>query len=409
LRSVARVSAILVVTLFLSSTGACQNKNLPYIPMDWFNGPELHAKHWKVQIGPPILLFNQRYALGSSAEFPLTSSKNSPNIDLHLVVRVADQQGRWFEGSDYTRINPKPSTDKGRSAVWRTDFYVRSGIYQVALLVYDAITQQHYLWKKTVTVDRASLLPDLDRNMPAVEFADPGGIHPPFGEYLPVRNPKPLRVDVVLNLTDEVQLNMQPGAYGRWRHVSVESALMGAISVLSQLKPAQGCVRVSAIDIVHLEVARDRAFADLRTDWQKIREALHKNRDQSTVDVHTLEGRTKAREFFRHFLETVMSDESGCGLKTPISDRALIVVSDSLMFPGSSDNEPVSPMVQHGSQIYHLKIALRGMLSYDQVGKMMAQLHPHTFTIGDPRDLRKSIAEIVRDLEQPTEKPATSR
>lgn len=368
------------------------------IPFAWFEEPEHHADKWKVEIGPAFLTFNQRYVIGASATFP-ASRKNSPPADLHLILRVSDANGKWFEGSDYSRVDLAKVPPNAKAIQWRTDFFARAGTYNVVLLAYDATTKEHFLWRKNVTVDKPELLPELDRNLPQVEFINPRQRHAPVGEFVPIQNRRPLRIDVVLNLTGDLNMSMSPTFFGRMRQWNTESALVGAVSVLSQLKPANGCVRVSAIDIVHLEETRDRAVADPELDWQQVRETIRKNRDHLTVDVKTLKGRAQAREFFRQFLERVLEDKSGCGPDMASTDRAVIVVSDSLVFPQNTFAEPVSAANQGETRFFHVKISFNGM-SWDQVGGMMSQLHPRHFTVVNPKDLRKAFAEIIKDLEK---------
>jgi hypothetical protein len=160
-------------------------------------------------------------------------------------------------------------------------------------------------------------------------------------------------------------------------------------------------VRVSALDIVHREVARDRALADPGTDWVKVRETLTKNRDQMTVDVRTLEGRVKSRQFFHDFLARVIADNSGCGPDLASTDRAVVVVSDSLMFPSGSIDEPVPTPAQSNARFFHVQIRFNGMPVFDQVGHMLHDLHPRHFDIDDPHDLRKALSGIISDLEKP--------
>jgi hypothetical protein len=370
------------------------------IPLAWFDGPEIHHKHWDFRITPPTLMYSQRLAIAATADFPLPHNGET-RPDLHIILKVADEKGNWFEGRDYTEIDFSGFPQKDGHVRWFAHVFVRPGKYQLVVLVYDKTEEQHYLYRKTVVAERTHPLPDLDQSLPVVEFANVRTPHVPLGEHLPIENRRPLRIDVVLNLTGNLQMTVEPGPWRTYRHFAVESALMGSASVLTQLRPAVGCVRVSAIDIVHLEVARDRTIADPGTDWEKIHEALMRNRDQNTVDVRTLEGRSKARQFFHDFLGRVISDRSGCGKDQPDTDRAVVVVSDSLSFPAGSVNEPVPAPPEGNARFYHVQIRFNGMAVYDQVGRMLHDLHPHHFDINDPQDLRKALAGIIGDLEKP--------
>lgn len=48
--------------------------------------------------------------------------------------------------------------------------------------------------------------------------------------------------------------------------------------------------------------------------------------DNAAVDVHTLLGRTRAREFFHEFLEQVISDNDACSPRLSDTERAIVVV-----------------------------------------------------------------------------------
>lgn len=391
--------AVVIAALLWPLLATCDDQ-LPQFRDEWFSEAENHHDHWKVEIGPPILTYSQRIAIPTSALIPLPH-KNEPRPELFFVIRIADDKGHWFPGADYDYINLADVHEKAGNVNWHTAVYVRPGKYSIAVVIFDAQTKQHFVWRKSLTVEREHLLPDLDQSLPPVEFADARGVHAPLGEHLPIGNRKPLRVDVVLNLTGDLQMTVAPGRWRAFRHYSVESALMGAVSALTQLQPAVGCVRVSAVDIVHREIARDRALADPGTDWVKVRETLKKNRDESTVDVRTLEGRVKSRQFFHDMLSRVISDNSGCGPDLVATERAVVVVSDSLMFPSGSTDEPVPTPPLGNARFFHVQIRLNGMPVFDQVGHMLHDLHPRHFGIDDPRDLRKALAGIISDLEKP--------
>jgi hypothetical protein len=330
--------------------------------------------------------------------------KGEPVGALHLIVRVADEHGKFFDGGDYTRIDLKSLPAHAASIGWHTNFYARPGVYQVSLLVFDEASNQHYLWRDTVKLHSAKVLPDLDRDLPQVEFVDLHHRRAPVGEHLPIDNERPLRIDVIMNLTGDRQMSLTNRFYSRLRQFSLEGALVGAVSVMSQMQPANGCVRISAIDILHLQIARDRAAADANVDWQQVRETILKNRDTQTVDLKTLTGRQKAREFFRRYIDKVISDDSGCSGGGSKPDRAVIVVSDALEFPNGTDKEPVAVPEQRGGRFYHVKIAFPGP-TFDNLGHMLDPLHPRRFTVNQPKDLRRAIAEIIHDLEQPTPEP----
>ena len=157
-------------------------------------------------------------------------------------------------------------------------------------------------------VARPSVLPDIDRDLPNVEFVDLSQSRLPIPEYLPVQMQAPVRIDIVFNLTGNQQLSLTPNNIDSFRPAYAEAALGGAIALLSQLAPSQGCVRVSAIDILRLKVVLDRSSADPASNLHQIQKALPSDRDNATIDARTLAGRTMAREFFHQFLENLQEN-----------------------------------------------------------------------------------------------------
>src|SRR5207245_10117156 len=133
---------------------------------------------------------------------------------------------------------------------------------------------KHYLWRKSVHVEIPDALPELDRDLPIVEFIDPSRLRAPLGEYLPIHSQKPVRIDVILNLTGELQLGLHSDMFSWIRQIQLEGTLHGATGVFSQLKPDHGCVRVSAVDILHLDVTLDRTLANPESDWRKVHNSI---------------------------------------------------------------------------------------------------------------------------------------
>jgi hypothetical protein len=369
----------------------------PKIPIAWFDEPEQHAPHWHVRFGDPFLIYSQRLVVGADAVFPAHQKDHQP--DWHIVLRVADGAGKWFDHTDYTHVDPNHFPPKADRIIWNADLFVQPGTYRLVLLAYDATTEKHFVWRKTIQVERPSVLPNLDRDMPVVDFIDPGHVPPPIPEFLPIQNEKPTRIDVVFNLTGDMQMGLHSDYISRIRQRFVEGTLHGAAGVFSQLKPANGCVRMSGVDILHLDVALDRVKAEPEANLRVVHQTITNNRDTHTVNVHTLEGRTRAREFFRQFLDRVITDESGCGPDMLNVDRVVIVVSDSVVFPSGTANEVVSAPSNRKARFFHVCISSNQFATWDQVRRILDPLHPRRFEVAEPKDLRRAVAEIIKSIE----------
>jgi len=396
--------------LSFSVHALAQESNLRNIPIAWFEEPDKHAPHWHVHFDPPTLTYSQRLVLGVRATLPPKGTER--RSDWHILLRIADKSGRWFQDYEYFRVDLRRMPPEAKPVLWQGHAFVQPGTYRLALVAYDAINERHFVWGKMMRVDRPSVLPDIDRDLPKVEFVDLSQIRPPIPEYLPVQTQAPVQIDVVFNLTGNQELSLTPNNLDSFRHPNLESGMRGAAGVLSQLAPAQGCVRVSAIDILRLKVALDRSSADPASTLNQIQQATPSDRDKATIDAHALVGRTKAREFFHQFLEKVISDNAACSTQLPKADRAIIVVSDSLIFPEGTDREPVSPPEHRNALFFHVQFSYTwfttknsmptAVTAFDEVGHMLEHLHPRHFDVAEPNGLRRAVAEIVKDIEAST-------
>ena len=394
--------------LSLSFHVLAQESTPRHIPVAWFEEADQHAPRWLVQFDSPTLTYSQRFVVGVRAIVPANRNERSP--DWHIFLRIADESGQWFQNYDYFHVDLRNIPPKAEPVVWNGYALVQPGTYRLALVAYDAINERHFVWSKMLRVHRPNLLPDIDRDLPKVEFVDLSRIQPPIPEYLPVHTQAPAQIDVVFNLTGNEQLSLTPNNLDSFRRSSVEDGLRGAAGVLSQLTPSQGCVRVSAIDILRLKVVLDRSSGDPASNLSRIEREIPGALNNDAVDVHTLEGRTKAREFFHQFLENVISDNAGCSPQLPNADRAIIVVSDSLIFPKGTNSEPVSLPEHRNVSFFHVRFSytlfvkqdppfLSAVTTNDEVGHLLSSLHPRNFDVVEPRDLRRAVAEIVRDIE----------
>lgn len=396
--------------LSFSLHASAQESNLRNIPIAWFEENDHHAPHWRVHFDPATLTYSQRLVVGVQAIVPANGKDRRP--DWLILLRIADENGRWLQNYDYFRVDLRHVVPNAAKVVWNGYAFVHPGTYRLSVVAYDAINERHFVWRKTMRVDRLSVLPDIDRDLPRVEFVDLSQIRPPIPEYVPVHTQAPVQIDVIFNLTRDEQLNLARKNLDSLRRPNVEDGLPGATALLSQLAPSQGCVRVSAIDILRLKVLLDRSSADSASNLNQLQQAFPSALDNASVDVHTLAGRTKAREFFHQFLEEVISDNATCSPGLPNADRAIIVVSDSLIFPEGTDKEPVSPHEQRDALFFHVRFSYTlfgtknsfptAVVTFDEVGHMLGQLHPRHFDVAEPKGLGRAVVEIVKEIEAAT-------
>ena len=176
----------LCITCVLSFSlhALAQESPLQHIPIAWFEEADQHAPHWRVQFDPPTLTYSQRLVVGVRAVVPANGNERGP--DWHILLRIADESGIWFQNYDFFRVDLRSMPPKAEPVVWHGYAFVQPGTYRLTLVAYDAIKERHFVWRKTLRVDRPSVLPDIDRSLPQVEFVDLSHIRPPIPEYLPV-------------------------------------------------------------------------------------------------------------------------------------------------------------------------------------------------------------------------------
>src|SRR5207248_24969 len=128
-------------------------------------------------------------------------------------------------------------------------------------------------------------------------------------EWLPVRNPAPIRLDVVLNFANwlDPELRQSPSATLYRRRIG---RLLQIGSVLSHLGLVNGCVRVSGMDVNTARKVFDRADANT-FNWEKTQQSVS-IADQELMDVSTLQHRTETALAFRRFLSDVLYNSGGC-------------------------------------------------------------------------------------------------
>src|SRR4051812_29458851 len=209
------------------------------VPIEqWLRGPDRNDYKWKVEIVPARMTFQQRNLVQVRAYLDAEPLQGDNRHDFYFVLKLADDKGNWLPEDSYNHYPLPPGLDKKNEIQYSSGFYAKPGKYTVGLVLYDVATGKGNVWHKEFEVKppKKGLLPDLDRNIPEVEFitevpadalptrdkttltrrrgafgpvvtvSNPRDISdqewpPGHGvEVLPVRAPRPMRVDVILNV-----------------------------------------------------------------------------------------------------------------------------------------------------------------------------------------------------------------
>ncbi len=383
----------------------------------WLRGPERHDFPLKVQVSRAALTFQQRYVVQVRGTVPasaLTRNDGSPRR-IHVLLKLLQKDGTWFPAYSYDALTLPPDLRSISEIQFSMGFYARAGHYPAALIAYDSVHDEGSLWRGVVQVSplRNDPLPQLDRDLPEVEFPSDvprdaltipsafqfvAALWPPAHgrEWLPLSTVRPVRIDLVLNLSEWVDplLRGRPSGLGTRADLG---RVMQMSAVLSHLAVKDGCVRVSGLDPSRMQLMFDRVDGH-ELDWDKVYAAVNKV-DRNTVDLRTLEARKQSAAFFRYQLLRLIYDTTGCGVGGQDLLRVMIVVSRDFLFPAGSIVSPVHPGDGGDCRFYYLR-ADRSLPVVDDIEKILKPFKPRRFSIRDPLQFRRVLAKMISEIQK---------
>jgi hypothetical protein len=306
---------------------------------------------------------------------------------------VSTPDGEWLEEPSVSR-----PVEQQVSARNQTEFSLRvclkPGDYLLWVLLYHRETGKHNLAKRKIKVAelRGDPLPDMYEATPLVEFPELGGSDQGFVKgrlHLPVHNKVPLQVQLVATLSPPQQWLSRPRA----RHTQTD-VTTGALAALSQLQVSDGVLSIAGLDLLGQEVVYDEADVH-GVDWPIFTKALKKAQTPA-VTAKALQQSKNSGVFFRDFINERITEEGS----NPATTRILIVVSSPQLFERGSDLTPLQVEGDCHCRVYHLRFRLNNNDVFDEIEKIIRPLHPKTYNLANPRDVRRAIADIVSDLEK---------
>lgn len=392
---------------------------------NWFAGPDRTDYKWQVRVSEPYLDYQQRYVVSFFAELNPTIIRKKPGSAFRFILRIADAGGNWFPGQNDGKFTVPENGAGINSFTLRSWAYLVPGHYRYALLMYNSTDHTGSIKHGWILAPALDILPDITRDFPKVEFPlrVPGmnegsptrdlGLAQPRGiEYLPIANSKPLRIEVLLDFSevDEVYLpefvnnvfvpkNSRPefrGAYSEMMYQENVRRILPVGIVLSHLKPAAGCVRVSAIDITRMHIIEDRKDATT-VDWNRLEEAVIKA-DHAQIDSSTLIQQEQRTRFMRDFLKRIATDTHGCGPESNIEGPVILVIAPDIIktkIPYSTFEGESCPKCE----FYYLRMSEFASDSRDPYGKMLNSVQAHRIRFETPLEFRKVLDKLIREIQ----------
>jgi hypothetical protein len=247
-------------------------------------------------------------------------------------------------------------------------------------------------------------LPELDRDLPNVQFTSDERILATGSEWLPVKNKRSLCIDIVANSSMDWHHDPRLGRYYRGfgiarRLLPTSDKLVPILemaSVLSHLAVRKGRVRVSIVDPLRIKTIFNREDA-ASFDWQQASQ-FAKTKPPLTVDIDQLAARTQASAYLRDKLEEILEDNE-CPSGTETSLKAVIVVGTDMVFAENTPIRHIFAQDQDAVRFFYFKIP-KGIPADDDLPKMLKETKPKAFTVRDGFSFRKDLADLISRLEK---------
>jgi hypothetical protein len=418
------------------------------IPFDlWIAGNDTTQIPWGISVQTPELTDFQRLAASISADIPVSGLRASQGGQFLYVAQITDSRGKSYRTAGAVNItNPLAQKTSVTVSLFFNAFLL-PGDYQLALSIYDPVTERHNMAHRYFDVPRLKNepLPDAWTNLPSVAFfSDTVLPDSQAGNLdLPLKEARPVHIEVIANATPTHALAPSMEVFQ-----TNLSHLIPELEVLSQIRVNTGSVDVIALDLENHKIAFEQDSIQT-LEWQRLQDAL--NPKQATVvSLSSLSERSLEAKFFTGELSRRVScGESLPGESAPDLRRVIIVISDEMAFARDVDLSPVStegicnsqvfyirthfllysygqrsnmtspnsdsPIPEHGgSRLNHPGVALgpNGRLPHsslhyksipyeDQLEKTLAPLKPRVFEVKSPGDFRKAIASILAEAGKP--------
>lgn len=408
--------AALFVSLCWGTSALAQaspGAKLPSLPFEqWISEGPHTGIPWKIEIGNPRLGISQRIGLWFRVEVSRKTLNQSPVRDLVFYARMADRSGRWLTAPYWSQTRWDKPLPPDTSLDIRMQMLVLPGAYNLTIVLCDRVTGQRSVAVRQVNIPPLSKdpLPQSHRHLPLVEFVTyaegPERFFQPDAVgrlWLPLEASSHVSVDVLANFGPSDQ-------YQGWRFMEQtnQGVMLAAVRTLSQIKVANGSLRIVALDLLRRNVLFEQQNVQ-SLEWTRLRDAL-KAANPSMISAEALRRRLENADYFR---QQVLQYLSG-GPRTraqanpppsplssltqgPPTKRILIILSGGLLFPRGSRTTPLPPLEDSNLRVYHLRFRLYYGHFGDDIARILKPLRPRTFDIQSPMDFRKAIAQILAD------------
>ena len=397
------------------------------IPFDqWLKGSDEAHIRFTLRAMPARLSVHQRMVATVGVEVEGSEFVKRPKSGQVVVfLEIRDHDSRVYRTHRQLTFDDSQKTSTLESIHYQQSVFMAPGDYRVAAAVYDVLSKEHSLKQTKLHVPEVAHDPLLEawRDIPAVEFvsiSDPPErwFLPEVTSklYLPVRNEKPLRIEVLVNESPTEIAMIRTG------RVSTRNMgnLIPALKVISQLTVGSGSsLNVQLLDLERRKVSFSQA--DVKTlDWERLKAALIEN-DPNTIDVHALENHEQNAQFFVSEIRKRLENTETLQAE---AKRVLIVLSGPMAFPKGQDLRPIEAAPEPGSKVFYIRynpprsmaqatgmfgrggrgmgpplpMPPRGQSTEDSLARTLKPLSPRMFDVTNPMEFRSALASIIGEI-----------
>jgi hypothetical protein len=350
--------------------------------------------------------------------------------ELIFFFQLTDAKGRIYQDHTSYSLEKVEAGLKAQDLICTESAFVVPGDYAVSVAIYDTATKEHALKKDKLHVQalKTDPLPEMWKDMPAVEFVEPSD--PPDHWFLPktkgrlnlpLTTQRPLQIEVLANLTPS---ELTKPAYGVQDRTF--SILFPSLKVVSQIDDAKGSMNVSLLDLARRRVVFHQDDVH-ELDWDTMKSSLA-NASSSSIDVKSLADRQHNAAFFVHeVLRRIAPTAAGDAPPT----RVLIVLSGPMIFDAEQDLQGIDMRHSPDTRIYYIRLQTalnqrtmlvpegrrrRGFGGYtgrpmpgqdieapnglglDQLEPMLRPLEPRLFDVTSADQFRKAFATVMSEI-----------
>jgi Cu/Ag efflux protein CusF len=399
---------------------------------EWLRSGERSPIRWAPQVSPARLSNHQRLMVQMGIQLDGAELADRPGKGrLLMLVQITGSEGRLWQNHGQIDFDKVAEGARSQYLIYTFSAFVLPGDYRVALAVVDTVNGERGVREERLHVPplRNDSLPDAWRGLPPVEFlskADPPDswylpyISTPL--HLPLRTRRPVRIDVLVNLTPSER------ATGSLRAQSGNlSVLLPALKTISQLDLHNASLHIALLDLLHQRVTFHQD--DVHTlDWPAMKDTLSE-KDTGTIDLKSLGERSRNAAFF---VAEVGKRIAAAGEGQA---RALVVLSSSVEFEAGEDLHPIEAAPTPDRRVFYIRyhallprpdrpagmahgghghMGMGGMgsgpgewrrggyrgqeMQIDQLEPTLKPLAPRLFDVEGPEDFRKALAAILAEI-----------